>query len=192
MKTELLSLILDFAVLLALGGTIYYVMRLSTVLNNFKKHRTELKKIILELTKNIDHAQSSITGLKAASDTAADNLDDALHDARRMADELKMINETSDSLASRLEETARKSRLAVPQNHDFIDELDEEFSTAEEDDRAVVEPPSFFIQDTEFETPHEGDDGLGVAGANDFSSQAEKELYDALQQNKKKAGGRRQ
>ena len=175
---------MDFVVLLALGGTIYYVMRLSTALNDFKKYRAELEKLILELTTNIDQAQGAIAGLKKTSDTAANDLDDVLHDARRMAEELKMINETSDSLATRLEQSARGARVSSVPVGEFDDMPDDEGGFAAEYDDEDEVSPSFFIQDTEFERRDENE----VLGGEDdeFASQAERELYEALLS--KKAG----
>jgi len=189
MSTTLLSLILDLAVLSALTGTIYFALRLSKSLNNFRAHRNEMKTLIAELAKNINEAQGAIAGLKATSTIAADNLDEVLHDSRRMAEELKMINETSDSLANRLEGLASQNRKA-PRPYPDLDDVAEEYFDeplpANSDD-VQIEPPSFFIQDREFEQdedlPADTDQG------HEFVSQAEKELLLALK-NKKSGGGR--
>jgi len=186
MSTTILSLILDIAVLTALIGTIYFALRLSTSLNNFRAHRNEMKSLIAELTKNINEAQSAIEGLKATSNIAADNLDDVLHDSRRMAEELKMINESSDSIANRLESLASQKGAAAPTNFD-ADEEEEFFAepqAANTDSQTVVEPPSFFIQDREFD-----EDDATDHGNETVVSEAEKELLQALQGRKK--SGRR-
>ena len=185
MSNALLSLILDFAVLLALGGTVYYVMRLSRALENFRKHRDELKGLIVELTSNIDQAQSAINGLKAASNSAANDLDDVLHDSRRMAEELKIINETSDSLAARLENVATQKRSQMPEENEFEDEAVYQDELASED---TIDAPSFFIKDMDFEQDGYDDVEEGEA-PDEFSSQAERELYNALRNNKRKSAG---
>ena len=191
MSTEFLSLILDFAVLTALSGTIYYALRLSKSLNNFRAHRNEMKTLIAELSKNINEAQGAIEGLKATSNIAADNLDDVLHESKKMADELKIINETSDSLANRLENLASKNRkltqgLGTPDAYDFDDsDEDEEFfddPKPANTDREPVDPPSFFIQDRDFDDGEDGDTAL--------LSEAEKDLLEALQGKKSSGGGR--
>ena len=173
MDTALISVIMDFVVLAALGGTIFYAMRLTQSLNNFKNSRNELKDLILELTKNIDQAQNAIEGLKKASNTAADDLDGVLHDSRKMSEELKLINDTSNALAGRLEKLASEGRRSAP-----AAPAAEEVQYDEQEDN--IETPSFFIQDRD-----RGDEGEGTQ---EFSSQAEKDLYEALQKNKK-AGG---
>ena len=190
MSIDLLSLILDFAVLSALIGTIYYALRLSKSLNNFRAHRNEMKSLIAELAKNINEAQTAIEGLKATSNIAADNLDDVLHDSRRMAEELKMINETSDSLAGRLEDLALRSSKIIrqtspsPTYFEPDEEPEEYFEDPEpaNSDDGPVEPPSFFIQDREFDESDQEESGI--------MSEAEKELYDALQSQRKTGKGR--
>ncbi len=183
MSADLLSLIMDFVVLVALGGTIYFAMRLNNGLTNFRSSREELKTLISELSENIDQAQSSIESLRKASNTAANNLEDVLHDSKRMAEDLRMINDASNSLANRMEGLAQKNRLAAQNltNEDFEDDefFDEENGNDNAPIRGNIETPSFFIQDKEFDDNDTGE----------FSSQAEKELYEALKKNKKKRSG---
>lgn len=187
MTAELLSLILDFVILVALVGTIYYALHLSRSLNKFKKHRDEMKTMIGDLAKNIDNAQTAIDGLKAASHIAADNLDDVLHESKKMAEELKIINETSNSLANRLENLASSSRThasAAPSYMEDMDDDDDDFDdTPHEND--VIEPPSFFIQDREFE-----DDDFDDSEDAELS-RAERELIEALQGQKHQGQGGR-
>lgn len=183
MTAELLSLILDFVILVALVGTIYYAFTLSRSLNNFKKQREEMKTMINELVKNIDDAQTAIDGLKAASHIAADNLDDVLHESRKMADELRIINDTSNSLANRLEKTASGTRTARPPVAFDEDDFDDEIADKKASSSEVIEPPSFFIQDRDFE-----DDG--DLGEDADLSRAERELIEALQGQKQGRGGR--
>lgn len=206
MNPELLSLIMDFVVLMALAGTIYYALRLSRSLNAFKSHREELKTLILDLSTHIDQAQKAIGGLKNASDNAATELDDVLHDSRRMAEELKMINDSANAMASRLEGLAsgasRNARQDAP-NYDYDDE-DADVGFDEGDHAEVLAairqgrkeadvkkdmdaPPSFFIKDADH--MRDDDEAEGDLAGGEFVSQAEKELYQALQKNKKQSGG---
>lgn len=202
MSNALLSLIMDFAVLAALAGTIYVAMRLSKSLNNFRSHRNEMKSLIAELAKNINEAQTAIEGLKATSNIAADNLDDMLHDSRRMAEELKMVNETSNSLANRLEGLASKNRNPSQpvSGFDVEEEYFEEPDAANTDDMPP-EPPSFFIHDREFddEADEANENATSDLSANntnnnvdnaskEFISEAERELLAAIK--RKKSGTR--
>lgn len=184
-----LSLIMDFVILLALGGTIYYAMRLSRSLDNFRAHREALKAVVGELTRNIDEAQRAIEGLRNASNAASGNLDGVLRDARKMAEELKMINDTSNGLAGRLEKLAERNRkvaqgMAEPSSFLSTDyDLDEPHRPARS---GSVDAPSFAIHDRDV-GGYEEDDWGSESG--DFSSQAERDLYEALQKNRKKTGG---
>lgn len=193
MSAQLLSLTMDFAVLMALAGAIYYTLRLSRSLNNFKAHREELRSMITELSRNIDEAHRAIEGLRKSSNVAADNLEGVLHDAKKMGEELRFINETSDGLAGRLEKLAEKNRKiaeAMPSSGGYTSSGYEDPDFPAQSYRplsaANVDAPSFFIQDREIE---EDEDWSGEG--EDFASQAEKDLYEALQKNKKKTDGRR-
>ena len=181
MSADLLSIFLDFAVLIALTGTIYFALRLSKSLNNFRSHKNEMKKLMDELNRNINDAQNAIDGLKTASNHAATDLEDVLHDSRKMAEELKMINEASNNIADRLEGAVSNSKSAsapsyAAQDEEYFDEPD-----IANTDEGPVEPPSFFIQDREFEDGAEFENEL---------SEAEKDLYEAIQNNKKAGKGR--
>lgn len=193
MMTQILNLTLDFAILMALGGAIFFTLRLTRSLDNFKKHRDELRGVISELSRNVDEAQRAIEGLRKASNVAADNLEGVVHDARKMGDELKLINETSDGLASRLEKLAEKNRKIAegfsPQAYTASSYEDPDFpaQSYRASSSANVEYPAFSIQDRGEEDDYEEvseDQGT-------FASQAEKELYEALQKNKKKTKGKR-
>lgn len=182
--SPLLSLVMDFVVLLALAGTIYYAMRLSSALNNFKSHREELKGLLIDLSTHIDQAQTSINALKNAGDAAANDLDDVLHDARRMAEELKLINETGNSLATRLENAASDAAQNMPRNNGIGESLVASQAESFEEERRDDDLPSFFIKDADFEDA-EDDFVRGEVDNGQFSSRAEKELYDALQSQRK-------
>ncbi|MCB9982306.1 MAG: hypothetical protein H6861_01350 [Rhodospirillales bacterium] len=174
MSSALLSLILDFAVLVALVGTIYFALRLSRSLDNFRKHRNEMKTLIAELTRNINDAQDAIDRLKATGNIAANNMEDILHDSRRMAEELKMINETGESLAGRLEKLASGAgRASSYEDEEYFDEP-RAANTDRRPSDSSIEPPSFFIQDRDFEDNEADND-------DSFVSEAERELLQALQ-----------
>jgi len=182
MSAAILNVVMDFVVLAALAGTIFYAMRLTKSLENFRNNRNELKELIVQLSQNIDKAQNAISGLKNASNAAADDLDGVLHDSRKMAEELKMINETSNAMAGRLEKLASDSRRAAPAQ-DFEEYDDDEM--IDDTPSGNIETPSFFIQDRDLDEDDDPEDNKT------FSSQAEKDLYNALQKNKKASGGRK-
>lgn len=191
MSMALLSLAMDFIILLALGGTIYYAMRLSRSLDGFRAHREALKSVVGELTRNIDEAQRAIEGLRNAGKNSAENLDEALRDARRMTEELKMVNATSDGLAGRLEKLAERNRK-VAQGMNGPDGFVSADYGLEDPHRPArsgnVETPSFAIQDRDMDGEESGA-WEDEAGGGEFSSQAERDLYEALRRNRNKTGG---
>ena len=203
MDTALISLIMDALLLLALAGTMFFVFKLTKSLNNFKAQRDQMRVMITELSSNVDMAQEAITALKSSTNNAANELDDLLHESRRMAEELKLINDSGNSLANRLEGLASSARTnpapnnpapnnvampsfganggqktqAEPEDLGFDDDL----SAFDKGDEGL---PSFFIKDADFENAPAEEE----AGPSQFSSKAERELYEALQKNKTRQG----
>jgi hypothetical protein len=200
-----LSLILDIFVLCGLGITIFYALRLSASLNNFRQHRAEFNVLFERLAKNIDQAYVAIDTLKKSSKESGEELQESVSEARFLIDELQMINETGNNLAQRLENLAEKSRYATTRGHrgasDYRDSFDDHDEDGGDDgsgwqdtlkkhsDPAEDNAGSpFSIQDKDFDTstvtefnPRQ----VGSASDQQFSSQAEKELYEALQKKKK-------
>lgn len=199
-----LSLMMDIVVLLALGVTIFYAVRLSNSLNAFKKYRSEFETLIKTLSDNIDQAYGAIEALKGASEQAGRDLQDTLSDSQYMIDELRLINEASDNLAHRLEQAALKGRKPdeAVQAHQgggagtkadrdeddpswqstlsvkMRDDKKGEASKAPAKKAADKDGASIFsIRDPDYERD---------AGSNDaFASQAEQDLYEALQGKKR-------
>jgi len=197
MGTALLGIVMDLVVLVALGATLYYTIHLTKGLKAFKTHREAMQGLIGDLSQNIDSAQRAIENLKKTSNMAAQDLEGVLFDAKKMAAELRLINQTSDSLAGRLEKLAGESRNKVVQAQNGF--LAPELSGGREDEApfqapsrapraAEVRAPSFFIQDRDF-AEDEPMESWQDEPAQNFSSQAEKDLYEALQKNKGRSGG---
>lgn len=183
---QILTLVLDVAVLIGLGVTIFFCFRLSKSMNNFRQHRQDMNKLIDRLSKNIDEALRAIDGLKLAGDRSGRDLQKIINESRAMADELQMINETSNSLADRLEKLALGGNAGV-QVHE-----EKPKSPLPSRKPAVTDKPAFFIHDRDFsdDSPpaakNDGDDFEDIP--DHLQSQAEKELMAALRKNKKPSG----
>ncbi|MCD8497245.1 MAG: DUF6468 domain-containing protein [Alphaproteobacteria bacterium] len=63
--------------------------------------------------KNIDQANAAILGMKEASRSSGEHLQELIDQARLLTDELNLINQAGDSLAGRLENLAEKNRKIV-------------------------------------------------------------------------------
>lgn len=192
-----LSFVMDVAVLAGLGVTIFYALKLSRSLDNFKKSRQEFTNLIYELSSHIDTANRAIENLKQASMHGGESLNKIVKEGKYLADELELMNKAGNSLAQRLEGLAEKNRR-VAQGLDVYEEEDhpEASRPAAASPKPAAAPPrapqndagpSFFIQDRDF-----GDDDEDFAdGAFDeedlagLQSQAEKELFEALKGKKR-------
>jgi len=105
-----LSLILDAVILVLLGLTIVYAARLSLQLKRLRDSKSELDKIVRDLIKNIDRADRAINGLKEAARDSGMELQEAIHKATGITDELEVIVDSGDRLANRLEGLVEQGR----------------------------------------------------------------------------------
>lgn len=170
MEVATIGMILDGVVLLFLAVTIWFAVRLSSSLAAFRTAREDLKGLVQELSRNIDRAETSIAGLKAASRDAGTDLQKRINDARAQADELQILTQSGDSVAARMAKTAPQhtSSQSAPQPMPQ--------SAPRKDPSAMF--GGFDIRDREFEDEDEHDDVAD--GAEMFHSKAERELFAAL------------
>ncbi len=191
MGVVLLGFFLDILILCCLGAVIYYAMRLSRSLNNFKSHKSEMDALISKLTMNITQAQQAIDGLKSTGGAAGKELQGLIDESRMLFDELQIMNQAGNSLAERLENLAGQAKPSDKGNLSLssIVELSGEGKHASVE---VAELP-FSIQDRDFEESaasplsddnwSDGEQDLGIP--DELQSQAERELFRALQKKQK-------
>jgi hypothetical protein len=111
------SLILDVIVVVLLGLTIVYAARLSLQLRRLRDSKSDLDKVVRDLVKNLDRADRAISGLKEAARESGTDLQNAVDKAMALSDELQLITDSGDRLASRLESLVAAGRpLAAPLN----------------------------------------------------------------------------
>lgn len=206
MSNDFVPLILDVVVLVFLAATIFYAWQLSKKLNEFKAQRQEFDGVITSLLAAIDQAQKSIVTLKDVSGKEASELEHLIHRSQQMSEELKIINEAGESMAKRLEKLAETNRQIVQENQlapssmsemkpskkrkseskirsrvadtDYKDTL--KSVKSRDGDMDEKDLPSFMIQDRE----HDQDEVL-----EEFESEAEKELFQALRKGKRQVSG---
>lgn len=203
--------ILDAVILILLCVTIFYAARLSMFMNNFRDNKAEFEVLMGNLSRNIQRAEQAITTMRMLAAESGSELDTAVKEAKFLSDELRFMTDAGDNLANRLEKLAERNRELIDllENAGGIgpDTLTKagNFSgrariapEAMEEERATPSSaPSFFkIQDRDFERGDDADEPVwstpaDTADKGGFQSQAEKDLYDALQKGKKKskAGG---
>lgn len=189
-----LAFFMDAAILVLLAATVFLAFRLTLSLRTFKESRFEMEGLVNRLSVNIDKAEQAIHGMQGTARKAGTELDEIISDAKRLKDELKIMNESGHGLATRLENLALRNREMVDEmeraaaqpirinnelprvlQNDFEAELEQEFSIRERD------------RDLEDEFDRQygmSDDDTGL------QSQAERELFEALQSNKIRQRGR--
>lgn len=191
---------LDILILICLGVTIYYAARLTKSLNSFQLRKKEFGRLIADLSHNITQAQGAIEGLKNASKNSGESLQKTIDSSKALAEELRQVNEAGEGMARRLEALAEKNRRLS--YSDFAAETVSESPASGPEDmsRPYGDPenpdtgslPSFFIQDRDFEPDLAGrgmkKDKAEKTGG--FQSQAERDLFEALQKNRKFSSGK--
>ncbi len=113
-----LSVFIDFIVLIFLATTIFYVLKLSKALNGFKAQRREFDDVVTNMISSIGQAERTVSALKQTGAQEVSELEKLVHEAKILADELKIINEASESMAKRLENLAETNRKIVQPSHD--------------------------------------------------------------------------
>ena len=181
-----ISMIVDIGMLALLAATVYLAFRLNINLKHFKESRSEMEGLVNRLTGNIDKAERAIQGMQNAARNAGKELDEIISDAKVLSDELKFMNETGNNLAGRLEKLAERNR-------EFVDKIEAASQVTPISSPLKSQPirldegaRGFAIHDREFEAGFEDEDDFEVA-EDDFGglqSQAERELFEALQKGK--------
>lgn len=182
------SLIMDVAVLVLLAATVYLAFRLNLNLKHFRESRSEMEGLVNRLTANIDKADRAIQGMQNAARNAGKELDEIISDAKVLCDELKFMNETGNNLANRLEKLADRHREITAKIEDQP-MLNPVSSSSKGKPIKIDEAPrGFAIHDRDFDDDELTDEDFGFAGDDsDFGglqSQAERELFEALQKGK--------
>jgi chromosome segregation ATPase len=184
-----LSLLMDVLVLAGLGATIFYALKLSRSLDNFKKSRQEFSNLIFELSSHIETANRAIENLKQASLQTGESLNRVVKEGKYLADELDLMNKAGNSLAQRLETLAEKNRR-IAQGLDVYEDEAEPASAAAPQKPAPRAPqndagPSFFIQDRDYGDEDDTDFNDDEGDLSGLQSQAERELFEALKGKKR-------
>jgi hypothetical protein len=188
---ELLGLVLDVVILVCLALTIFYALKLSKSLNNFRSYRADFEHLLDELTRNMEDAQRAIHNLRIASGDAGKNLQKILNESKSMADELQIINESANKQAERLEKLLGNASKRTATGKAYDEDVFKERPVTKKPKETILPSSTFSIQDRDFGSAEEDSwEDEGEALPDELQSQAERELYKALQKNKGKASGR--
>ncbi len=203
-----ISLAFDVIVMALLAVMIFYAVRLSRHLESFRANRADMEQLIRELSNQIIRAQEGITALDELASDKGDELRKYIARAQELSDELQLMTGSADSLAGRLENLATRNRAIVDEmEHTAVDLVypGGQKQASKTTDLRAANPPTksakfedtlprkdkkqdddsggfFAIRDPDFES---ADDKNG--GDDDFMSQAERDLAEALRRHAKKS-----
>lgn len=200
----LFGFILNGVILVLLGAMIFFAVRLSLALRSFRDNRAELRDLIESLSRAIVQADGAIRGLREAAREGGRDLQGTIGAARGIQDELRIMIESGDSLARRMESAIDRGRPAPyrePQRDRKKDLRRVERLTSASSPvhtSAPVAPSAsegFSIRDPDYgrDDPsgaadfQEEEGGAQGGEQGHFYSKAERELYDAL---RKRSAGR--
>lgn len=187
-----IAMVMDIAILVLLAATVWLAFRLNLGLKHFKDSRKEMEGLVTRLTSNIDKAERAIQGMQQAARTAGRDLDEVISDAKVLSDELKFMNEAGNNLATRLEKIAERNREASEKIEERITVTQVSSSSKSPQIKLDDSPRGFAIHDRDFDAALDdeddfdefedlSDEDFGGAG---LQSQAERELFEALQKGK--------
>lgn len=109
-----LSILLDVVVACLLVATIVLAVLLNRRLDRLRDGRAELAETVRSLAEATQKAEVAIRGLRQTASEAGDALQRRIDKAGSLRDELQLIAETADRLASRIEGAAGLSARPAP------------------------------------------------------------------------------
>lgn len=181
------ALLLDITITFLLVGTIYYVWQLSTQLQRFRDNRAEMDRFIRDLSQSIDRANIAVAGMRAAADTSGETLQKQMRAATELSDELQLMIESANNMATRLERAADTIQPVPASDHAAIPPTSPvPFGSGLQKSMPPTEPipsfPTFSIRDPEFDPTRPKDTAPDNSFSNDeFESESERALFRALQ-----------
>ena len=177
---------LDILVLIFLAAAIFFGWRLSVSLEVFRKTRKDLDRLMQDLSRNIEKAENSIGNLKSVARDATRDLRGTVNEARALSEELQLMTQSGDSLASRLERSTGRST----QKEDSPKSV--RLEPKPEQRNVAPPPPSFLIRDPDYYDTGRDDREPAMVDEGDgggFRTKAERDLYAAIQKSSKNRTG---
>ena len=192
MDAPLLSLLMNGTIIVLLLATIIYSARLSRGIRVFKDSRKDLEKLVRDLGQQIARADEAVAGMRNSARDAGKDMQAKISDCKRLQDELDVMIQSGNSLAARLEkavdrglpdagraggERAKSPALAAPKPAN---------PSAKPLVKPLVKPLGKpVLSRAKRLKPREPE----ISQAPELKSQAERELYDALNKRRKPDDG---
>ncbi|CAK0766689.1 putative DUF6468 domain-containing protein [uncultured Gammaproteobacteria bacterium] len=108
--TGMVTVILDMVVIVLLGATITYAVMLNRRLVVLRESRADLENLVKGLAESTTRAESAVKGLRRAAVETGEGLQKTIEQGQALQDDLKMMIESADALANRLEGAASGDR----------------------------------------------------------------------------------
>lgn len=116
MHDKLILILMDILVLLALGGTMYFLRRISGSIGVIRQGKTELQQLLQQLNVHISNAQHAIENMNKLADDKGKAIQKQIENANAAIDELQFIQRAADNVAQRLERLAGSNQSSEPEN----------------------------------------------------------------------------
>ncbi|MTJ82619.1 MAG: hypothetical protein F8N37_16645 [Telmatospirillum sp.] len=104
------KLALDLIIAVLLAATIVYAAILNGKLNQLRKNRDDLAKLVAAFNEATVRAEAGIPKLKRVSEEASSTLVERVEKAQSLRDDLAFMIERADAMANRLEGVVRSAR----------------------------------------------------------------------------------
>ncbi len=109
-----LTLVVELLLIVLLSATLGYCVLLERRLSAMRKGQDALKGTIAQLNQAISSAGNSLTQLRTTANTAAATLDERLALARKLIDELSVLNASGERIAERFDRGFERSSEQRP------------------------------------------------------------------------------
>ncbi len=109
------QLLLEVALVLLLGATLFHAVRLERALGVLKRDRAVLEDLVSGFNDSTRQAEAGVERLRAAADGAGRQIARQIEQAQRLRDDLSFLSERGERLAERLEGAVRSARMAGDQ-----------------------------------------------------------------------------
>lgn len=172
-------LIADIVLIVLMGAAFVYGARLSKSIKVFTSARSEMHKLVLDISGHVTQAENAIQDMKKNAQGAGKALQSRIDAASSLSEELQFITETADNLAQRLEDIS-EGRSTEPKARPQKNVRAKEQKEAPKGASAL-----FTIRDPEFEQNLKEDPKVEPwEGPEELETKAERELYNALKSKK--------
>jgi hypothetical protein len=109
------QVLLEVALVVLLGTTLFHAMRLERALGVLKRDRAVLEELVAGFNDSTRQAEVGVERLRAATDGAGRQIARQIELAQRLRDDLGFLNERGEKIAERLEGAVRSARMAGDQ-----------------------------------------------------------------------------